>query len=53
MRPLLAALSLKKNNVTLSGDKRMHERPIEHLVNALKQGGANIEYIKNKGYPLF
>lgn len=51
MRPLLAALSLKKNNVTLSGDKRMHERPIEHLVNALKQGGANIEYIKNKGYP--
>lgn len=51
MRPLLSALSLNKNDVILSGDKRMHERPIQHLVEALKQGGATIEYKKNKGYP--
>lgn len=51
MRPLLSALSLHKNNVVLSGDDRMHERPIKHLVNALRQGGAIIEYEKNKGYP--
>ncbi|QCI21035.1 3-phosphoshikimate 1-carboxyvinyltransferase [Buchnera aphidicola (Hyperomyzus lactucae)] len=51
MRPLLAALSLHKNNIILSGNERMHERPIEDLVDALKQGGAVIEYEKNKGYP--
>ncbi|WP_295164434.1 3-phosphoshikimate 1-carboxyvinyltransferase [uncultured Buchnera sp.] len=51
MRPLLAALSLNQNNVILSGDDRMHERPIEHLVDALKQGGAILEYKKNIGYP--
>ncbi|CAL4322998.1 3-phosphoshikimate 1-carboxyvinyltransferase [Buchnera aphidicola] len=51
MRPLLAALSLNKNNILLSGDNRMHERPIKHLVDALKQGGAIIEYKKNIGYP--
>lgn len=51
MRPLLSALSLRHNNVILNGDNRMHERPIKHLVNALKQGGACIEYKKNIGYP--
>lgn len=51
MRPLLAALSLNQNHVILSGDDRMHERPIEHLVDALKQGGAILEYKKNTGYP--
>ena len=51
MRPLLAALSLYENNVILSGDNRMHERPIAHLVDALKQGGATLEYKKGIGYP--
>ncbi|CAL4322264.1 3-phosphoshikimate 1-carboxyvinyltransferase [Buchnera aphidicola] len=51
MRPLLAAFSLKKNNVILSGDKRMHERPIKHLIHALQQGGAVINYEKKTGYP--
>ncbi|ANZ22524.1 3-phosphoshikimate 1-carboxyvinyltransferase [Buchnera aphidicola (Diuraphis noxia)] len=51
MRPLLSALSLYKNDVLLSGDERMHERPIQDLVNALKQGGALIEYKQNIGYP--
>ncbi|QCI20448.1 3-phosphoshikimate 1-carboxyvinyltransferase [Buchnera aphidicola (Brachycaudus cardui)] len=51
MRPLLSALSVYKNNVVLSGDDRMHERPIEHLVDALRQGGANIEYENKQGYP--
>lgn len=51
MRPLLSALSLNENNVVLSGEERMHERPIKHLVDALKQGGAIIEYKKNNGYP--
>ncbi|AYN24755.1 3-phosphoshikimate 1-carboxyvinyltransferase [Buchnera aphidicola] len=51
MRPLLAALSLNANNAVLSGDDRMHERPIKHLVDALKQGGAILEYQKSIGYP--
>ncbi|ADP66703.1 3-phosphoshikimate 1-carboxyvinyltransferase [Buchnera aphidicola str. TLW03 (Acyrthosiphon pisum)] len=51
IRPLLSVLSLHKNNILLNGDDRMHERPIGDLVDALIQGGAVIEYKKNKGYP--
>lgn len=51
IRPLLAALSLNNNDIYLDGDNRMHERPIKDLVDALQQGGANIEYQKNIGYP--
>jgi len=51
IRPLLSVLSLRDNNILLSGDNRMHERPIKHLVDALKQGGAIIEYEKNEAYP--
>lgn len=51
MRPLLAALSLYKNNIILTGDKRMQERPINHLVDSLREGGANIIYLKNISYP--
>jgi len=36
---------------TLSGVARMHERPIEDLVDALRQLGAQIEYIQTEGYP--
>lgn len=38
-------------NVVLSGSKRMHERPIKILVDALKDLGANIEYVAIDGYP--
>ncbi|MDF7669837.1 3-phosphoshikimate 1-carboxyvinyltransferase [Orbaceae bacterium ESL0721] len=51
MRPLTAALCLGNNNITLTGEPRMLERPIKHLVDALKQGGAKIDYLENEGYP--
>lgn len=51
MRPLTAALSLGDNDVTLTGEPRMKERPIKHLVDALRQGGAKITYLENDGYP--
>ncbi|VFP88329.1 3-phosphoshikimate 1-carboxyvinyltransferase [Buchnera aphidicola (Cinara piceae)] len=51
MRPLLAILSLKKNKIILTGDDRMKERPICHLVNSLKQGGANISYLNKQEFP--
>lgn len=35
----------------LTGSKRMQERPISVLVDALRQLGADIEYEKNEGYP--
>lgn len=51
MRPLTAMFSLRDNDVILTGDKRMQERPIGHLVDALIQGGANIQYLKIASYP--
>ena len=35
----------------LTGSKRMQERPIKILVDALRAIGADIEYVKNEGYP--
>ncbi|MGB4811976.1 MAG: 3-phosphoshikimate 1-carboxyvinyltransferase [Methylophilaceae bacterium] len=50
-RPLTAALALSGGHYTLSGVPRMHERPIGDLVDALRQAGANIEYLENEGFP--
>lgn len=38
-------------NVVLSGSERMHQRPIKILVDALKSLGADIQYLKNEGFP--
>ncbi|HDV7284879.1 TPA: 3-phosphoshikimate 1-carboxyvinyltransferase [Mannheimia haemolytica] len=54
MRPLAAALCLKgeeKAQVILTGEPRMKERPIKHLVDALRQVGAEVQYLENEGYP--
>lgn len=51
MRPLAAALSLADNHVILTGEPRMKERPIGHLVEALVQGGVDIQWLENPGYP--
>ncbi len=51
MRPLCAALCLGQGTYTLTGEARMKERPIGHLVDALRQAGANIGYLENDGYP--
>lgn len=54
MRPLAAALCLKgekEAEVILTGEPRMKERPILHLVDALRQLGAEIRYLENEGYP--
>jgi len=50
-RPLTAVLALSGGHYTLSGVPRMHERPIKDLVDALRQIGANIEYLGNEGFP--
>ncbi len=51
MRPLCAALAASEGEYTLTGEERMKERPIGHLVDALAQLNANIEYLENKDYP--
>ncbi|MFD2587699.1 3-phosphoshikimate 1-carboxyvinyltransferase [Croceitalea marina] len=43
--------SQEQKNVVLTGSKRMQERPIKVLVDALRSLGAKIEYVKNEGYP--
>lgn len=51
MRPLAAALCLGEQDVVLTGEPRMKERPIGHLVDALCQGGAQIDYLEQENYP--
>ncbi|MEQ5206468.1 MULTISPECIES: 3-phosphoshikimate 1-carboxyvinyltransferase [Proteus] len=51
MRPLAAALSLGSHDIVLTGEPRMKERPIGHLVDALRQGGASIDYLEQTDYP--
>ncbi|MDR1877489.1 MAG: 3-phosphoshikimate 1-carboxyvinyltransferase [Flavobacteriaceae bacterium] len=52
MRFLTAFYSIREGKKTiLTGSGRMKERPIEILVNALKELGADISYTGNEGYP--
>lgn len=43
--------TLEGREVVLTGSKRMKERPVKLLVDALKTMGADISYEKNEGYP--
>lgn len=51
IRPLCAALCLGQGVYTLTGEPRMLERPIAHLVEALRALGADIRYQQAAGYP--
>lgn len=52
MRFLTAYFSVQEGReVVLTGSKRMTERPVKLLVDALKQMGADVSYEQNEGYP--
>ena len=51
LRPLAAVLALSGGDYELSGSRRMHERPIGDLVEALRALGAEIKYLGREGYP--
>jgi 3-phosphoshikimate 1-carboxyvinyltransferase len=51
VRPLCAALCLGRGVFTITGEARMHQRPIRDLVDALRQLGADIEYLQEDGFP--
>lgn len=51
MRFLTAFFASQNCKVLLTGTERMKNRPIEILVNALKDLGADISYAEKEGYP--
>lgn len=51
MRFLTAYYAFSKGEKILTGSSRMQQRPIKILVGALNTLGAQIEYLKNEGYP--
>ncbi len=52
MRFLTAYFSIQSNReIVLTGSKRMKERPVKILVDALTELGADIEYLENPGFP--
>jgi 3-phosphoshikimate 1-carboxyvinyltransferase len=50
-RSLTAACALAGGDYVLKGVSRMHERPIGDLVEAVRQLGAQVEYLGNAGFP--
>lgn len=50
-RFLTAFLAQRKGKWLLTGSERMKQRPVNHLVDALRSLGAQIEYTEKEGYP--
>lgn len=50
-RFMTAFLSMQEGTQILTGSERMKQRPIGVLAEALKELGANIEYLEKEGYP--
>ncbi|MFT4753034.1 MAG: 3-phosphoshikimate 1-carboxyvinyltransferase [Salibacteraceae bacterium] len=50
-RFLTAFLTIQKGTYLLTGSDRMKQRPIQVLVDALRQLGADITYLENEGFP--
>ena len=51
MRFLTAYLSVTPGTRIITGTERMQQRPIQVLGNALRELGADIEYVANDGFP--
>jgi len=51
MRFLTAYLAVTAKSQIITGTDRMQQRPIKVLVDALRELGAHIDYLKNDGFP--
>ena len=51
MRFLTAYLSVTPGRHVITGTQRMRQRPISILVNALRELGAQIQYVEQEGFP--
>ncbi len=50
-RFLTAVMAIREGTTTITGDRRMQERPIKDLVEGLRQIGVQVEYLNKTGYP--
>jgi len=51
LRFLTSLVLFRKGKTVVTGNERMQHRPIGDLVDALRQLGAEIDYLKSEGYP--
>lgn len=51
MRFLLPLLSVTRGHYLLTGSERMKQRPIGALVDAMRESGADIDYLEDVGFP--
>ena len=51
MRFLLPLLSVTRGHYFLTGNDRMKQRPVGALVDAMRETGADIEYLDKTGFP--
>jgi 3-phosphoshikimate 1-carboxyvinyltransferase len=51
LRFLIPLLSITRGHFLLTGSVRMKQRPVGGLVEAMRETGAEIDYIENIGYP--
>lgn len=51
MRFLIAYCTARKPGKIIKGTPRMHQRPVRILVDALREIGADIQYLQEEGYP--
>jgi 3-phosphoshikimate 1-carboxyvinyltransferase len=51
MRFLIPLLSVTQGHFLLTGNERMKQRPVAALVDAMRENGAEIEYVESVGFP--
>lgn len=51
MRFLIAYCAVNRMGKIIKGTPRMHQRPVRILVDALREIGADIQYLEEEGYP--
>jgi 3-phosphoshikimate 1-carboxyvinyltransferase len=51
MRFLIPLLSVTRGHYLLTGDERMKQRPVGALVEAMRETGAEIDYLEEIGFP--
>ncbi len=51
VRFLTAAIALREGKSIITGNERMQERPIQHLIDGLRQAGVEIKSKNNNGCP--
>ena len=51
LRFLITLAGFYPDKVTIFGNERLNQRPVDELVESLKRANGEVEYIENKGFP--